>query len=745
MVFARPDVIKTVLLLTAFFAITSAIVITARMEPMVYEGQVVAQTRLKRLDYQIEDTAATEEKREEARRSAPRVYAINDAYLDRLSAALLGLPRAVAGKRTLDELTPELIAEYALTAEALTALQEFIQDNEVAPQWERSVARLVEELKRKPLLRSSEFQHFTQTFNRAVIGPDGRAQPMGRVEPIELRTGDGRPEFLTRLREIVLAGPFPQTLVPHIEARIAADDQPTLTFDAAATERQAQLAIAAVEPVMIEHKAGEVLFRRGDTLRVKHLEDVRAEHASFLAQHRPFELWLPAAGVAALLALIVGFLAVHIVHSYPRITRNTMRVAAMTGLMLAMLGLTVAIATKSPNLMHAAAIGPTLLVAIIVLLAYDQRLALILSALQAALVTLALGQGVGWFILLFVGSSAIIALLRDVRHRNSLVRAALIAAIVLAAGSIALGIAHLPIVPGAISQILWSALWAGLASFAVGFLMLGILPSVERVFDITTGMTLAELRDPKQPLLRQLQQRAPGTYNHSLQVANIAEAAADAIGADSLLVYVGALYHDIGKMNKPEYFVENQAGGVNKHDKLSPAMSLLVIVGHVKDGIELAREYGLPRKLQHFIESHHGTTLVEYFYHAARSQAKPDRDVAEVEFRYPGPKPRTKEAAILMLSDAVESATRAMAEPNASRIESLVRDLSRKRLVDGQFDNCDLTFRELGLIEDAVISRLCAIYHGRLSYPKDEEPPITGERVQQPPGLAVPLPKAASA
>jgi putative nucleotidyltransferase with HDIG domain len=246
-----------------------------------------------------------------------------------------------------------------------------------------------------------------------------------------------------------------------------------------------------------------------------------------------------------------------------------------------------------------------------------------------------------------------------------------------------------------------------------------MLPSIERLFDITTGMTLAELRDPKQPLLRQLQQKAPGTYNHSLQVANIAEAAADAIGADSLLVYVGALYHDIGKMNKPEYFVENQAGGYNKHAKLRPKMSQLVIVGHVKDGIELAREYGLPRSLQHFIESHHGTTLVEYFYHAAKTQAETDEKsaVTEVEFRYPGPKPRTKEAAILMLADLVESATRAMAEPNPSRIESLVRELSRKRLMDGQFNQCDLTFRELGLIEESMINRLCSIHHGRISYP----------------------------
>jgi cyclic-di-AMP phosphodiesterase PgpH len=354
-------------------------------------------------------------------------------------------------------------------------------------------------------------------------------------------------------------------------------------------------------------------------------------------------------------------------------------------------------------------------------------------------------KGAGWFVLLMSGCGAMLLQLRDVRHRNSLIRAAVVTAIIVAVGSILLGLYRVPLVSGAMSAIVMNAAWA--PGHHRRRLPDARHPAVDRArFDITTGMTLAELRDPKQPLLRQLQQKAPGTYNHSLQVANVAEAAADAIGANSLLVYVGALYHDIGKMNKPEYFIENQAGGVNKHDKLSPAMSLLVIVGHVKDGIELAREYGLPRSIQHFIESHHGTTLVEYFYHAARSQAeakarrRSDRStVEEVEFRYPGPKPQTKEAAIMMLSDAVESATRAMADPNPARIENIVREMSHKRLMDNQFDQCDLTFRELALIEDAIISRLCAIHHGRISYPKGGKSaaPVEEERPSSATGLRI--------
>lgn len=308
---------------------------------------------------------------------------------------------------------------------------------------------------------------------------------------------------------------------------------------------------------------------------------------------------------------------------------------------------------------------------------------------------------------------------------------ALAAALVIASVAVSLVDRPLfgPSLAASLQQALTDAAFSGVAGLLVGATVLFALPSLERVFDITTGMTLIELRDPKNPLLREMQQRAPGTYNHSLNVASIAETAATAINADSLLTYVGGLYHDIGKINKPEYFVENQSGGPNKHDKLSPAMSLLVIVGHVKDGLEMAREHALPRELWHFIEAHHGTTLVEFFYHRARQQAKDaagnedeeDRLPDEVDYRYPGPRPRTKEVAILMLADAVESATRTLAEPTPSRIDTLVREMANRRLMDGQFDECDLTLKELQTISESISKTVASIYHGRIKYPSSQK------------------------
>jgi putative nucleotidyltransferase with HDIG domain len=316
--------------------------------------------------------------------------------------------------------------------------------------------------------------------------------------------------------------------------------------------------------------------------------------------------------------------------------------------------------------------------------------------------------------------------LREFRQRDTLIRAGALTGLALVATSLLLsGVLH-PLSSEAFPQTLRDACFSGLGALMVGFVVLGMLPTIERVFGVTTGMSLIELRDPKNPLLRLLQQRAPGTYNHSLNVASLAESAADAIGADGLLTYVGALYHDVGKLNKPEFFVENQTAGINRHERLTPAMSLLVIVGHVKEGIELAREHALPRCLWHFIEAHHGTTLVEYFYHRARKAAEGHTSGVdathvmpqEIEYRYPGPKPRTREAAIVMICDASESATRAMTDPSPTRIDSLVRAIAHKRLMDGQFDDSELTLRDLHTIIETVARSLASIHHGRIAYPE---------------------------
>ena len=274
-------------------------------------------------------------------------------------------------------------------------------------------------------------------------------------------------------------------------------------------------------------------------------------------------------------------------------------------------------------------------------------------------------------------------------------------------------------------------LFAGIgASFTITASL--FLWALERAFDITTDLTLLELSDTNNELLRDLSLRAPGSFNHSLQVANLAEAAADRIGAHSLLTRVGALYHDIGKMLKPEYFVENQRAGVNPHDRLKPRMSALIIASHVKEGLEMGKEYNLPERVLQFIPTHHGTARIEYFYQKAvgRSEQEGASRVLESEFRYPGPKPQSKETGILMLADSIEAASRSLDDPSRKQLKSLIDLIFRERIDDGQLDETNLTFQDLRLIKDTFLKMLLGIYHVRVKYPDqeteaDEEPEQT--------------------
>jgi len=326
---------------------------------------------------------------------------------------------------------------------------------------------------------------------------------------------------------------------------------------------------------------------------------------------------------------------------------------------------------------------------------------------------------------LFACGSATALLLNNIRTRTKIITSGLLTAAIAFFTAFAFGLINHQEVSFALSAAAYAAGNAVLAALIIQ----GALPFIERGFRVATALTLLEYRDANRPLLQRLAREAPGTFNHSLVLGTIAEKACEAIGADGLLAHVGSLYHDIGKIPKADYFSENQEAAINRHDQLAPTMSLLIILGHVKDGLELAREYGLPRVLYPFIAEHHGTTVVRYFHHVASEKqpriasGKHDREVAEAEFRYPGPKPHSKETAVLMLCDGVEGAVRALAEPTAGRIESIVSQVMQARLKDGQFDECDITLRELHKVEETVVKSLCTFYHGRVSYPKESQEP----------------------
>jgi len=317
----------------------------------------------------------------------------------------------------------------------------------------------------------------------------------------------------------------------------------------------------------------------------------------------------------------------------------------------------------------------------------------------------------------FAAAAAATLALGEVHKRSQIMRAGLLSGLAAALVAGAYAVVSQP-PPAAIAAQTLSALAGGFFSGAfAGFL----LPACEWMCDCTSGVTLLELTDAGHPLLRRLAVEAPGTYHHSLMVAALASAAAAKVGADELEVAVDAYFHDVGKLAKPEFFTENQRGGANPHDELAPAMSALIIQSHVKEGLSLAKRHRLPRVVREAIACHHGTALAGFFYQLAKKEAGeaglPDDPALEAGFRYEGPRPRTKEHAILMLADGVEAASRSLEKPTPQRIRSLVERMTADRVADGQLDECPLSLGEIALVRESLVFSLWNMHHGRTPYP----------------------------
>ncbi|HWQ30600.1 MAG TPA: HDIG domain-containing protein, partial [Negativicutes bacterium] len=299
-------------------------------------------------------------------------------------------------------------------------------------------------------------------------------------------------------------------------------------------------------------------------------------------------------------------------------------------------------------------------------------------------------------------------------HRSTIILAGLAVSLVNVLVITSVGVVSREVWP----TLLYHAMYGAIGGVLSAVFTIGTLPFFETAFDIITPVKLLELSNPNQPILRRLLIEAPGTYYHSILVGNLAEAAAEDIGANPLLCRVGAYYHDIGKLKRPYFFKENQITKDNPHDKITPNLSALVITSHVKDGIEIAEKSKLPSAVVRIIEEHHGNTLVAYFYYKAM-KAESNESVDEVKFRYPFRKPQTKEAAIVMAADSVEAYIRSLSEPTRDQVEQGVRKIIKDKLNDGQLDECDLTLKDIEMISRAFVKVLAGIFHDRIEYPEN--------------------------
>ena len=500
---------------------------------------------------------------------------------------------------------------------------------------------------------------------------------------------------------------------------------PSLEFDPIATNHRITLANLSTLPVKDTYKRGTLLVPPGSKVTEEYLDVLHAQYDEIERQVRLPERIARLITVFILLVVLSGLIGCYLVRNERRLASNVSRlsvylVAVTTSIVL----------SRLMSFDHwRAEVVPLLCTVMILAISYNQVLAALTGFSMSLVLTLAIGGGVGHFVVVMSAIAASIVPLNQVSNRMKLVKVGFVAAVTYLLVSLGTEIietqqlVHLWTDPD--HSFFLNGLRGAGWCFLAGFLVSGSLPFIENMFGVVTDISLLELSDVSHPLLQELIQKAPGTYSHSNGVATIAETAADAIGANGLLCRVGAYYHDIGKMTKPHYFVENMtAGQTSRHESLNPAMSALIIIGHVKDGVELGHQHNLPEPLIDFIEQHHGTTLVEYFFHAATKQAEsqPDHrfDVQESAFRYPGPKPQSREAAVLMVADAVEGASRTLAEPTPKRIETLVHEIAMKRLLDGQFDESSLTLSELAVIEDSLTKSLIGIHHGRIKYPEQK-------------------------
>ena len=354
------------------------------------------------------------------------------------------------------------------------------------------------------------------------------------------------------------------------------------------------------------------------------------------------------------------------------------------------------------------------------LLFNDHEMSFIMAFASSVLVCLIVGGDFGMLLIFFIGSWTGAYSVRGARLRGQLIGAGLFVSVMSIVCLFLLNFdSGLILTKAFASQKLYPLAASG---FISAFIVAAVLKIFEYLFHVLTNFSLLELSDFNQPLLKKMILEAPGTYHHSLVVSNLSEAAADSINANALLARVGAYYHDIGKMAKPEYYTENQLIGTNKHDGMVPSMSRLVILNHVKEGIDLAKKYKLNSLIVDFIPQHHGTSLVYYFYQKALEEAEEGEVIVEENFRYPGPKPQTRETAIVLLADSVEGAVRALEEKNMNRIGDTVRKIINNKFIDGQLDECNLTLKEIDKISSTFVRILGAMYHGRVKYPEKKNP-----------------------
>ncbi len=718
----------------------------SRPEKVYKLGDVAEEDVKASRDILIEDRARIEKDREDAANRAPYIYDFDPSS----SSVAIRVREAMSEARKMftsinevsetnvpiDQLFMDMMDEVDQTRAGFFRVMELnpdeilferLMETGFSEAIERGVTVLLDDIYKrgvvsdKPVMQS-QFQKGV-VLQRIEDKTDIPANDINRFYDIE-----GARSFIgSKKAELEEQGIDPKQADLIVEIATALI-KPNVTFNRRETELRKDSARKSVNLSYYQIKKGEMLVREGERIDPEHLLKLSAETKS--DENRSIIGRVPGMTVLIGLLFYVLYLTGFIKSgSGSGNIRHLLFNAATLLTLFIFLWLYELIAEEISRGFHSFThmsilfSMPVSCGAMLVAIFQGLNFAFAFSLVISILASIIVGGNVELLIYFFVSSVSAAYLLREYRERGILIKAGLKVGLV----NVLLSLAVVTIYGSLFTlEALLSVLAGFLGGILASVISTGIIPLVEMSFGFTTDIKLLELANLDQPLLRDLMVQAPGTYHHSVIVSNMVEATAKAINANPLLAKVSAYYHDIGKMKKPLYFIENQMGGENRHEKLAPSMSALVLISHVKDGVELARKHKLGQEIIDIIQQHQGKGIISYFYSKARENAaakggKPF-DVKEEDFRYPGPKPQTKEAGLVMLADMVEAASRSLSDPTPARIRGTVQKIINRVFSDGQLDDCELTLKDLHEIAKSFNKTLSGIFHQRVEYP-DASPP----------------------
>lgn len=714
-------------------------------KPKEYKLGDIAEADIKApVDLLVKNIETTEKERIKASQSVPYVYDYDSSASNfrlRLNEAITET-RDLVSVKPIDPLAspPEEEMQTDINALKKETGQRFFRTLELSydeklydrvvlsgcpPILELSIIRLVNEILKKGVVANQAT--ITNQIQKGVVLQSIQTQKEEIItDPARFYDVQSAIKRVEERKKDLIKDNVPQDIADLTVEIASLIIKPNVTFNKRETELRRDEAVKAVKDSYYQVKQGEMIVREGERVGNSHLAKLAA--VTSVLEGRNILSRIP--GMILLIAILFTVIYISGFMKFKPAGRDNRDLIFSAATLLTLFIFTWAfnfIAQEMARGFHnfgARALLfalPVSFGAILITVFQGMNMAMFFSLIVSIFASMILGGNIEFLTYCFIGSIYASYLMREYRERGTLIKIGLKIGLL----NVLMSLAIESIFGQFFTiEVLVSVIAAFLGGIFGGVISTGIIPLVEMAFGFTTDIKLLELANLDQPLLRNLMVQAPGTYHHSVIVSNMVEAVAKAINANPLLAKVSAYYHDIGKMKKPLYFIENQMGGENRHEKLAPSMSSLILIAHVKDGVELAKQHKLGQEITDIIQQHQGKGLIAYFYQKAKEQAvnKNNKgiEVKEDDFRYPGPKPQTKEAGLVMLADMVEAASRSLSDPTPARINGTVQKIINKVFSDGQLDECELTLKDLHEIAKSFNKTLSGIFHQRVEYPEPE-------------------------